>query len=98
MTTTQEKAARKPRKVFSAQEKAEAVLSVWSSRRKPAAVCKSLGIAWGLLNSWEKVALGGIQRSLGQESPVETAGLPLGTRLERLLNMPVAEKAEAKGE
>jgi len=98
MTTTQEKAPRKPRKVFSAREKVEAVLSVWSGRRKPAAVCKSLGIAWGLLNSWEKSALAGIQRALGQEPAVETAGLPLGSRLERLLNVPVAETAEAKGE
>lgn len=97
MTATQEKAKR-PRRVFSAQEKAEAVLSVWSSRRKPAGVCKSLGIAWGVLNFWEKSALLGIQKALGQETPVEKAGLPMGGRLERLLNVPAAEKAEAKGE
>ena len=98
MTTAPEKTERRARKVFSAQEKAEAVLSVWSSRRKPAAVCKNLGIAWGVLNFWEKSALAGIQKALGQETPVETAGLPLGSRLERLLNVPVVEKAEVKGE
>jgi len=98
MTTTQEKVKR-ARKVYSAQEKAQAVLSVWSSRRKPSAVCKSLGIAWGLLNSWERVALGGIQKALGQEFPLaEMAGLPLGTRLEKLLNVPAMETIEAKEE
>lgn len=95
--TTQEKETRRPRKAFSAQEKAQAVLSVWSGRRKPAAVCKSLGIAWGLLNSWEKSALGGILKALGLETPlVETTGLSLGTRLEKLLAVP--EKTEFKGE
>jgi len=97
MTTTQEKAAKRPRKVFSAREKAQAVLAVWSGRRKPAAVCKGLGTTWGALNAWEKVALGGILKALGLETPVaETAGLCLGNRLEKLLAVP--ETAEAKGE
>ena len=96
MTATQEKAKR-ARKVFSAQEKAQAVLSVWSSRRQPSAICKSLGIAWGLLNSWEKSALGGIQKALGQETPVmEPAGLCLGNRLERLMGIP--EETTEKGD
>lgn len=96
MTTTQEK-VRRPRKVFIAREKAQAVLAVWSGRRKPAAVCKSLGTTWGALNAWERVALGGILKALGLETPVaETAGLCLGNRLEKLLAVP--ETTAAKGE
>lgn len=96
--TIQEKAARRPRKVFGAREKAQAVLAVWSGRRKPAAVCKSLGTTWGALNAWEKVALAGILKALGLEKPAAAAadGLTLGSRLEKLLAVP--ETAEAKGE
>ena len=98
MTATQEKAAEKrTRRTFSAREKAQAVLAVWSSRRKPAAVCKGLGITWGALNGWEKSALDGILKALGQEPPVAAvAGLSLGTRLEKLLAVP--EQTESKGE
>ena len=96
--TTQEKEVRKQRKVFSAREKAQAVLSVWSGRRKPAAVCKSLGIAWGLLNSWEKTGLGGILKALGQEQIApEVGSMALGTRLEKLLTVPGQEEAVTKG-
>jgi len=99
MTTTQEKATRRARQVFSAREKAQAVLSVWSGRRKPSAVCRSMGIAWGLLNSWEKSGLHGILKALGQEQVVpELGGLALGTRLEKLLTVPGTEVATAKGE
>lgn len=102
MTTAEKTSAtavrqRKPAKVYTALEKVQAVLSVWSGRRKPGAVCRSMGIAWGLLNSWEKSALGGILKALGLETPAaEAAGLALGVRLEKLLAEP--ETAESKGE
>lgn len=98
MTTTQEKTAAKgQRRVFSAREKAQAVLAVWSGRRKPSAVCRSLGTTWGAVNAWEKNALSGILKGLGQEAPpAAVAGQSLGSRLEKLLAEP--EQPELKGE
>jgi hypothetical protein len=97
--TTQEKTTttqvrRQPAKVYAAKEKAQAILSVWSGRRKPSAVSKAMGINWGILNMWEKLAITGILKSLGAEEQelTEQQGLSLGSRLERLLASP--EKKE----
>ena len=96
--TTQEKTTTKvrkqPRKVYAAKEKAQAILSVWSGRRKPSAVSKAMGIPWAILNMWEKLAITGILKSLGAEEQelTEQQGLCLGNRLERLLALP--EKKE----
>ena len=84
MNTTETK-VRKARQVYSAREKAGAVLAVWSGRRSPSRVCREAGTSWGLLNSWEKRALLGIYRALGGvELPAKRQG-ELGSRLEGLL-------------
>lgn len=97
---TEEKRQRRPMKVYSAQEKSQAILSVWSSRRKPAAACKALGINWAVLNNWEKTAFVGMLRALGPEEPVQGQGPELGRRLEKLLAGPekAVEAAVAKAE
>jgi hypothetical protein len=53
-----------------------------------------MGMNWGILNMWEKLAITGILKSLGAEEQDLTAqqGLCLGSRLERLLALP--EKKE----
>ena len=95
MTSTEKIATAAPRprtpgKVFTAKEKAQAVLSVWSGRRKPSAVSKVLGVNWAILNMWEKMAIVGILKALGAEEQELAAqqGLNLGSRLERLLTVP----------
>jgi hypothetical protein len=78
----------------SAREKAQAVLSVWAGRRKPAKVCKALGIPWALLNGWEQRALAGMLKALGAgEAPAPATGPMLNPRLERLLASPVPTPA-----
>src|SRR5512136_2891696 len=39
-----------------AEEKCRAVLSVWTERRKPAEVCRELGVAWTVFNQWQERA------------------------------------------
>ena len=85
MTTGTEKGKRE-RKVFSVRDKSQAVLSLWSGRRKPSAICHALAINWATLDGWQRRAVNGMLRALGpMEAPETTPGLDLGRRLERLL-------------
>jgi transposase-like protein len=73
---------RKPRRAIGARAKAEAVLSVWSGRRKAAQVCRELGVNWGTLSGWERKGLQGMHKALGGEEPRAPAQMELGRRLE----------------
>lgn len=103
MTTIPEK-KRRERKVFSARDKSQAVLSLWSGRRKPSAICRSLSINWATLDGWQRRAVNGMLRTLGPMETAEAApGLELDRRLERLLTGTAktpesAIMAEAKAE
>ena len=35
-----------------AEEKCQAVLTLWTERRKPGEVCREMGVAWGILKQW----------------------------------------------
>lgn len=84
MNLTESK-GKKPQIQYSAQEKCQAVLSVWSERRKASQVCKELGIQGTLLTHWQERAMEAMLRALepktqsGQQLPA------LGPRLEKLL-------------
>ena len=83
-------------RVYSAKEKSQAVLALWSGRRNAASLMKELGVAWGVLNSWEKRALSGMMTALDptwkrpEEGPV---GLP--RRVERLMEQTLNPAPEA---
>jgi len=55
--TTAEKKKKKEQRVWTAREKAEAVLAVWSERRKPSEICKELEVQWASLNHWQTKAM-----------------------------------------
>lgn len=55
---------RRVNRVFSAREKARAVLGLWSGRRTTTQLTKELGVAWGSLNHWEKAGLEGMLSAL----------------------------------
>jgi hypothetical protein len=85
---TEAKTARKRRawKVYSAKEKCRAVLSLWSGRRTPSALCREMAMNWGALHGWEKVALEGMMEALDPGWKKEGAeGIRLGKRIEKLL-------------
>ena len=88
------KAPRKSRVGYSAKQRCEAVLSVWTERRKPSEVCKELQIAWAQLNQWEDQALKGMLGALEPRQRKESARPPvLSAKLVKLL-----EKVEKKEE
>jgi transposase-like protein len=85
---TTSKPTRKPRQPaasFSATEKAQAVLAVWTDRCKAAEVCRQLQINFMTFQHWQRRAMEGMLQAL--ESRVNlTKGEALSPRLQALLN------------
>ena len=68
----------------SAQQRAQAVLSIWTERRRPAEVCQELAISPVVLSHWEKRALAAMLQALESQTRLEP-GPALSPKLERLL-------------
>ena len=67
-----------------AQEKSEAVLALWTERRKPAELCREFSINWTTLCQWEDRALKGLLQALEPRQNLEKGPL-LAPRLQALL-------------
>src|SRR5271157_682304 len=67
-----------------AQEKCQAVLTLWTERRKLGEVCREMGVAWGVLKQWEDRAMEGMLWALQPRVQVER-GMALSPRLAVLL-------------
>jgi len=85
---TEENAAtprRRRIRTYSAKEKSQAVLSLWSGRRSAAALMKTMDVPWAVLNHWEKRALTGMLSALDPtwQQPAQSNALP--PRVERLI-------------
>ncbi len=69
---------------FTAPQRVQAVLAVWTERRRPAEVCRELAITEKVLSHWETRALSGMLQALEAQTRRE-AGPALSPKLERLL-------------
>jgi hypothetical protein len=69
---------------FTAQQRVQAVLAIWTERRRPAAICQELAISLKVLSQWETRALSGMLQALEAQSKLEP-GPALSPKLERLL-------------
>jgi len=77
---------REAKRVFAAREKCEAVLAIWSERRKPAEVCREMDIPWQLLENWQQTAMKGMVRALEPRRTPDGQRLALlSPRMEKLL-------------
>jgi len=98
----QEQAAgTEPRKrqsrVYSAKEKAQAVLALWSGRRNPSALTRELEVPWAIINTWEKRALTGMLTALDPTWKQVEEGQPsLPRRLEKLIEQTLKPVATAE--
>ena len=79
-----ESKARKEALPYNAQQRAQAVLSIWSERRRPAEVCRELAIRPAVLSAWEKRALAAMLQALDAQRRL-APGAALSPKLERLL-------------
>ena len=85
----------------SAHQRAQAVLAVWTERRRPSQVCQELGISAAMLAHWEERALAGMLKALEPQTRLAPKrGAALSAKLERLLarQTPPAEKPMARRE
>lgn len=96
MNTPAEKSPAKPRmpkkntprahRRFSALEKVQAVLSIWTESRKPSHICKEMGITWLQLNNWQDKGLRAMIEALEPPQPTaEAKPSALPNRLRKLL-------------
>ena len=76
--------AKKEALPYNAQQRGQAVLSVWTERRRPREVCQELGIRATVLSAWEKRGLGAMLKALESQTRLEP-GPALSPKLERLL-------------
>lgn len=81
---TPEVKAKKESVNHSAQQRAQAVLSIWTERRRPGEVCQELAIHPAVLSHWEKRALVAMLQALESHPRLEQ-GAALSPKLERLL-------------
>jgi transposase-like protein len=69
---------------YSAQDKAQAILRVWTDRCKPSEVCRELKVNWTTFQQWQQRAMEGMLQAL--EPRVNLArGQALSPRLQALL-------------
>ena len=69
---------------YNAQQRVQAVLSLWTERRRPGDLCQELAITPKVLAQWETRALSGMLRALEVPTRLEP-GPALSPKLERLL-------------
>jgi len=69
---------------YNAQQRVQAVLSIWTERRRPSEVCQELAIRPAVLSHWEKRALTAMVKALESQTRLEP-GPALSPKLERLL-------------
>jgi transposase-like protein len=81
---TAEVKAKKEPLPYSAQQRVQAVLSIWSERRRTREVCRELAIHPSALYAWERRALQAMLKAL-EPATREEPGPALSPKLERLL-------------
>lgn len=70
---------------YGAMEKCRAVLSIWTERRKPSAICRELSIPWMVLSQWQKRAMEGMLQALEPRVSLDK-GPALSPRLQTMLD------------
>jgi len=82
---------RKERTIRSAREKCQAVLAIWTARRRPCEICKELEIPSNLLSCWQERAMEGMLQALEPRTRrQEDRGPILAPRMEKLLDRKLA--------
>ena len=70
---------------FSAVQKCQTVLSVWTDRRTVTEVCRELSINWTTFNAWQNQGLEAMLKALEPKVNDPSIMAPLSTKLENLL-------------
>lgn len=73
------------RRHYTAQEKCQAVLAIWTERRSMAQVGKDLQVSWSQLHVWQDQALSGMLQALEPKTKATDRPSPLSVKLQKLL-------------
>ena len=95
-TGVTEKPKKRVQRQFSAKEKSQAVLSLWSGRRNASALMRELSLPWGMLHNWEQRAIQGMLTALDpswKETQETVTSLP--ERVEKLIARTILPKPAA---
>lgn len=95
MEEQEKRKERRQPKQYNASQKAQAVLSVWTERRKPLEICRELGVGWTILDQWQKRAMEGMLQALEPNVNLEN-GPALSPRLQSLLSRKRQSKTTEK--
>ncbi len=86
-TTSSSPKVKRPRPTqpsYTAQEKAQAILRVWTERCKPSEVCRELKVNWVTFSQWQRRAMEGMLQALEPRVNLTTSQA-LNPRLQALL-------------
>jgi transposase-like protein len=78
---------------YTAAEKCQAVLALWTERSSGAELCQQLGVTWNQLSQWQDQAMAGMLQALEPKRGVPCGNLPLSVRLQGLLTRKAARAA-----
>ena len=85
------KTEKKERTMHSAQQKCQAVLALWTGRRRPSEVCRELGVSSNRLQAWQERAMEGMLKALEPRTRrQEDRGPILADRLQKMLERKTA--------
>ncbi|WP_420798236.1 transposase [Lentisphaera araneosa] len=76
---------KRERKIFTAQEKTEAVLSIWTESSSQSEICRNLGVNANSLQRWQDQAMEAILKAM-EPARKEAKQNTLSPRLEKLLS------------
>ena len=74
------------RRRFTATEKCQAVLQIWTEKSTPSQLAKELGLTWALLMQWQDLAMSGMLSALEPKNHQCPKPSPLSVRLQQLLD------------
>ena len=82
------------RRVFTPEVKVQAVLALWSGRRRPAELSRELGVKWMVLRQWQERAVASMLATFEGPGP-KAPEAPLSPGLSQLLARQVARRQGA---
>ncbi len=74
-----------------ARQRAQAVLSIWTEKRRAREVIKEMSISWTILGHWQSKAMVGMLKALEPRKMDQEQGPALAPRLEKLLARKAAQ-------
>ena len=86
MSSSSKPSKKRCRRCFSARQKCEAVLSLWTESSSQSEICKELKVSSLTLQRWQEQAMTAMLKALEPKRKKPEGGSPLSPRLEKLLS------------